>query len=371
MVRASAVLWLTFCLFGCAKSHDLGPLPGDEVGQAGGSAQALTCDEQIDAALDGLPEDLGCVGLYDDVASKKVAKSARSYAPANALWSDGADKARWIQLPAGKKIDASEPKDWQFPVGTTFYKEFAAMGRRVETRVFRKDRDDHWVRGTYKWNAKETAATRSQGEDLLSVGLGGNPYHIPTGRECDLCHEGRKDRILGFEAVSLGLPGAKGVTLQDLVDEDLIDSAPEETHYEIGDDGTGKAAEALGWLHINCGASCHNDATDSEAYSSGLRLELDPADLDGRPANELDVMKTTVGVKAKTLRWSTQTRIVPGDPDNSLLYHLVSSRGGGKNDQMPPVATKIIDPMKIGVVHDWIEAMKPQSGTTTTPIDVQ
>jgi hypothetical protein len=187
--------------------------------------------------------------------------------------------------------------------------------------------------------------------------VGGQPYHIPSTRECSLCHDGRGDNILGFEAVSLGLPGAEGITLQDLVDEELIEPVPEETEYSIGDDGTTQAADVLGWLHINCGASCHNDNTDSEAYSSGLRLELDPADLDGRRANELEIVKTTVGINAKTLRWASQKRIVPGSPETSLLYKLASFRGGGKNDQMPPIATKIVDPEYVELLEQWIRRM--------------
>jgi len=366
MARACAVLSLLALSFaiGCAQSHDLdrgvgGPDDGaGPGGQAGNASAALgTCEEQAAGSIDGLPDDLACLGLYLDVAKKTVAKNARPYAPAYFLWSDGAEKERWIQLPEGEKIDASAPKDWIFPVGTTFYKEFSADGQRIETRVYRKDRNDHWDKATYKWNARETAARRSEGEDLPNVELGGQPYRIPSTRDCNLCHDGREDSILGFEAVSLGLDGAQGITLQDLVDEDLIEPAPEETHYSIGDDGTTQAAKALGWLHINCGASCHNDNTDSEAYSSGLRLELDPGNLDGRRANELEIVTTTVGINAKTLRWAAQKRIVPGSPETSLLYKLASFRGGGKNDQMPPVASKIIDPEYLEIIEDWIRRM--------------
>jgi hypothetical protein len=364
MARVCVVLGLLTSLLGCAQAHDLdhgvgGPDDDDApaaAGASGGSALG-SCDEQIKKALDGLPEDLACVGLYLDVADKKVAKDARPFTPAHLLWSDGAEKSRWIQLPEGEKIDATQPKDWVFPIGTTFYKEFSADGQRVETRVFRKTRSDRWVRGTYKWNLKETAARRTQGEDLGTVALGGAAYHIPTGRECDLCHDGRKDRVLGFEAVSLGMEGAKGITLQDLVDEDLIEPKPKSTRLEIGDDGATSAAKVLGWLHINCGVSCHNDNTDSEAYSSGLRLELNPDDLDGRSAAELDVVKTTVGVNAKTLRWAAEKRIVPGSPEMSLLFKLIAFRGGGKNDQMPPVASKVTDPEYLDLIEQWIRGM--------------
>jgi len=364
MARAR-VSMVALWLFGCVQAHDLdapahdgsGSSPADGQGSAGsGGGSDDACQAQMDAALDGLPDDFACFGLFKDMKSKDVSKGMRAYTPAELLWSDGAEKHRWIYLPKGEKIDASDPKEWVFPVGTTLFKEFKVDGKRVETRVYRK-LEDHWANATYRWNDDESGAVRMRGGDLDDVELAGYPYHLPTGRECDQCHNGRRDRILGFESVALGLPGAMGVTLASLVEDDLIEPAPDLTEFEIGDDGTGKAAEALGWLHINCGVSCHNGNGDAEAYSSGLRLRLDPAELDGRAATEFDQLTTTVGVHAKTLRWADQVRIDPGSPDTSLLYKLASFRGGGKNDQMPPIASHIIDPEHTPAIYDWIKAM--------------
>jgi hypothetical protein len=43
------------------------------------------------------------------------------------------------------------------------------------------------------------------------------------------------------------------------------------------------------------------------------------------------------------------SRIVPGDPDASLLYQLVSSRPG-----MPPIGTLQPDPQFVDLVRRWI-----------------
>ena len=64
-------------------------------------------------------------------------------------------------------------------------------------------------------------------------------------------------------------------------------------------------------------------------------------------------------VTVKTLQWANQKRIVPGDPDNSLLYKEISSRGGGKNSQMPPIASNEVDTEHVAMVRDWILSMKP------------
>jgi hypothetical protein len=53
-----------------------------------------------------------------------------AFAPQYPLWSDGAGKRRWLSLPPGQAIDASDPDAWQFPVGTRLWKpvERAALG---------------------------------------------------------------------------------------------------------------------------------------------------------------------------------------------------------------------------------------------------
>src|SRR5215468_10036185 len=62
------------------------------------------------------PNHLECTGLYADFKQKTLAAGVREYAPAVVLWSDGAEKHRYIQLPKGEKIDASNPNEWIFPI---------------------------------------------------------------------------------------------------------------------------------------------------------------------------------------------------------------------------------------------------------------
>jgi hypothetical protein len=340
---------------GCTASHDVGStigLLGDELSE--------NCKRQIEQSIDGLPDEIECIGLFSDVSKRKLAAGVRPFQPAVPLWSDGAAKQRWVFLPAGKKIDSSDAGEWKFPVGTKMFKEFGYDSTGpVETRLFQKVRDDYWLRTTYVWNAAHTAAKREDAARDIDVG-GGRLHHLPSGRECDQCHDGRQDSVLGFEAVSLGTAGASGLSLHALVSEDLLTEPPAREDLEIGDDGTGMSAPVIGWLHINCGVSCHNDDQNSEAFSTGLRLKLDPGLLDGRSSADFSAIKSTVGVKAKTLQWADQTRIVPGDPDNSLLYKLVSQRGGGKNNQMPPIASLAADEEFVDVIATWIRSLQPQ-----------
>ena len=299
-----------------------------------------------------------CTGLYTDIKNKKITPGIEAYAPGFVLWSDGAQKERWIYLPKGKKIDTSDMGKWVFPVGTKLFKQFSAGGRRMETRLYQKidDSDEGWSNATYVWSKTEAYATReTAGAD---VDLGDTVYHVPEKRACDQCHKGRAERILGFEAVALGQDEASGLTLQKLIDKKLITDKPEHTSMTVGDDGTGLASPVLGWIHMNCGVSCHNDRPASEAYKTGLRLRLDPDLLDGRASNDFESETTTIGAPAKVIRFQGETRIVPGDPDSSLLYKLIMSREG-KTDQMPPIATEIIDEENNARVRDWILRMEP------------
>ncbi len=299
------------------------------------------------------PSTLECTGLYADIATKTLSEAVHSYAPAVPLWSDGAQKARWIYLPPHAVIDGASPSEWRFPIGTRLWKEFRVGGKRIETRMFQKTLANFWVYATYTWSADESGAARSTGGDIVLAD--GSPYHVPTPSECDDCHRGRSDCILGFEQSLLGLPGAPGVTLEDLARAGKLSPAPSRVNLQIGDDGTGVAAPALGWLHVNCGVTCHNTNANSMAYAAGMDLRLDPALLDGRSSAHFDSLRTTVGVPAQTPAWNGAIRIAPGDPAGSLLVRLISHRGAGM--QMPPIATRLVDDADVANVVAWVTTM--------------
>jgi hypothetical protein len=323
------------------------------------------------------PSTLQCTGLYADIVTKALAPGVRFYQPAVPLWSDNAQKTRWILLPAGTTIDVSDPTEWVFPVGTKVWKEFSRNGKRIETRLFQKTDvgpPSIWAHAAYAWNADESGAVVSYGADI-ALDSDGGPYHIPTFAECEKCHNGRSDHLLGFEQVSLGLAGAQGLTLSDLAAEGLIAPAVARTQLAIGDDGTGAAAPALAWLHINCGTTCHNANSSATAYATGVRLRLDPAVLDGRPLADIDPLKTTIGVPATTPWWAQPvqwTRIVPGDAAQSLLVQLISNRGRNNpaGGQMPPIATSIVDTDDVAKVVDWVNKMHGSADAGATDASV-
>jgi hypothetical protein len=309
------------------------------------------------------PQDLRCTGLYADFEARRLATGVRPYAPGSVLWSDGTDKHRFIFLPPGATIDASDPDEWTFPVGTKAWKQFALAGRVIETRFFHKTGPDKWVRAAYVWSADGKTAVR---EDAGIKDFEGTGYAVPSFNDCNKCHEGRKDRLLGFEAFGLAEAQATGYTLPDLLSEGRVRGMdPAAGRAPAGLDG--KALAALAWLHVNCGTSCHNGGANSTANNAGLVLRLETRQLAAAATGglgALDPVRSTFGVGAKTPRWADQPRIKPGDPEGSLLYRLIAGRGA---EQMPPLLSRIPDPAGVALVRDWIASAAPIGAAPASP----
>lgn len=310
-----------------------------------------------------LPTDLACTGIYADFASKTPATNVEPFTPAVPLWSDGSGKVRYAFIPDGATIDRTDPDEWVYPNGTKLWKEFSRDGKRIETRFFHKLDDGTWAHTTYVWSADESSATRVDGGASIALADGGT-YTVPTADQCTYCHGGRPEPVMGFEEVSLGTAGATGLTLAQLATLGRLSPAPTTTTLSIGDDGTGKAAPALAWMHINCGVSCHNRNATSWANAMGMYLKLDVATLDGRLSSTFDSIVTTAGVEVAAVEYKPQLRIEPGAPDSSVLMHLISTRA--LYDQMPPLATDVVDTEHAAQVHDWIAAMPPLAGAGAT-----
>jgi hypothetical protein len=343
---------------GCTRSHDVGS-GAEASGQILPIELDESCLEEIADSVNSLPRRLSCTGLYSDVSKREVARGIEPYVPGARLWSDGLNKSRYIYLPPGTTIDASQPNAWSFPAGTRFWKEFLAPDSEtpVETRLYLKKEEGDWRQSTYQWNPQLTEALRV--DQAKTIMVGDQMHYLPSPSDCEECHKGRRDRVLGFEQIALGLPEASGETLEKLVAANRLKNFDGATENHIGEDDESVEAHALGWMHMNCGVTCHNDVQSSKGYSTGLRMRLDPAQLDGGPLGDLAVLKTGVGVEAKTMRWLGRTRIVPGSSQDSLLYALITQRGD-KAQQMPPIATFLVDTENTDWVKAWIDGLPAQ-----------
>lgn len=330
-------------------------------GGEGGAGGAVPCLEFVpDASCTSgdapLPNELRCTGLYGDWATRRIACGVTEFTPAYELWSDGAEKRRFVALPAGSILDISDPDNWVFPDGTRFWKEFwvgAGSTKTLgETRLLQKT-SAGWLYTTYVWSADGTHATQTNDgvEDLFDSG-----HVVPTRDQCRTCHRGRPDFVLGWDALMLG-PGARGLTLARLGDAGRL-SGPAPVAAIPGDS---VERAALGYLHANCGVSCHNTTDFAQGRSSSLFLRLELGALES-------VQETNAVLTGVNRIPDANVALPPGgpyydlrplDPARSLILERMSRRD---EFAMPRLGTHAVDPSGIAAVTAWIESMTTERG---------
>jgi hypothetical protein len=79
---------------------------------------------------------LSATGCVDPRNASAPAAGLIPYAVAAPLWSDGADKERWLALPNGTTIQVQADGDFSLPPGRVLMKHFRLAGDLVETRLF-------------------------------------------------------------------------------------------------------------------------------------------------------------------------------------------------------------------------------------------
>lgn len=306
------------------------------------------------------PPALEDTGLYRDFSTREVDPANLYFAPQYPLWTDGAAKRRWISLPEGGVIDASDPDAWIFPPGTRLWKEFSFEGRPVETRFMRLEPNGEWLYATYEWAADGREATlvspRGRRE---AYPLGNGRFHaLPSISDCGVCHKSRSTEVLGFSALQLSRdrdPNAlhaersQGVDLGFLIEQGLIVGLPDGMWDMSPRIAAATATEraALGYLHGNCG-HCHN--------SSGKLTDLTLVLGQSVGAPNRATIETTLGQPIQEpppgLSPQAQLRIDPGHPDQSGLLQRMGSRQPAL--QMPPLGTQLTDEEAIDLLRQWI-----------------
>lgn len=319
-------------------------------------------------ALDGQsappwpPPTLRATGLYSDWVTKTVAPGNLPFSPQYPLWSDGAVKSRWLSVPRGRFIDASDPDVWKFPVGTRLWKEFR-FGRRAETRFIEHTRAG-WQFATYQWNEDESEAVLAPERGVLrSVPIRDGVRHaIPSRDDCRACHEAGPIRVLGVSALQLSSdrdPNAThaeplppdAVDLAGLVARGLVRGLPPgllRTPPRIVA-STPTARAALGYLHANCGG-CHTSIGELGSLTFALNYTLNRADTEPAPA-----LATAVG---RPSRYQVPgaadviERLCAGHPERSVIVARMASRH--PLVQMPPLGTRLADEEAVSLIRRWI-----------------
>jgi hypothetical protein len=335
-MKPAALVWLTALstaalLSGCGSSGGSGErAPREE--DAGVWTPPVVAYPDGDA---GAPFALSQTGLYRDIAEKRIAPDLLPFEPAFALWSDAADKRRWLRLPPGTLIDTSDADHWQFPVGAMLFKEFSKDGKRLETRLVARTGagPNQYFMGAFLWNDDES--------DALFVPEGqrdarGTAHDVPTAKNCGTCHNGEPGRVLGFSAVQ-----------QPAVAPALL-STPVAPFTPPGSEA---ARAAFGYLHANC-AHCHNPNGSARPDTNmNLRLALTEA-----RAEDTQILQTTLGIDLQnSVIPELKKRVVAHAPqDSALLYRMLQR---GPETQMPPLASELVDVEGTAAVRAWIDSL--------------
>ena len=323
-------------------------------------------------ATPAIPERLSETGLYVP-GTQTVDPRNRPFAPQYPLWTDGARKTRWVQLPPGASIDAREIDRWQFPVGTRFWKEFGFDDRKVETRMLWRSSADTWTFAAYVWNDAQTDATLAPPEGVPGAVevAPGKRHSIPAREDCRNCHENGHTPVLGFTALQLSTdrdpsaphaeplqPGM--VTLGTLLEQRLLEPA----HPRLASEapripGDARTRTALGYLTANCG-HCHNERSAVATVRFPLLMAAYPS--------RAQVDQTIKTLLAHTTRWDlphtppgTTRLVTPGTADTSALFARMRSRR--PSSQMPPLGTVLPDQEALALVSTWIDELSRSDST--------
>lgn len=288
------------------------------------------------------------------------------------LFTDYANKYRFLFVPEGTQAVYRSQEVFDFPVGTIITKTFTIQADLrddssaqdiVETRLL-IHRKEGWVALPYIWNQDkmDAALTVTGGTQAVSwIDINGEQqstnYVIPNTNNCANCHSedklipiGPKARLLNKDfaydsgtANQLDYWTEQGILVGAPSDTDTIDTIPlwEDTSADLND-------RARGYLDINC-AHCHQPLIGA-ADTSGLYLEYYRSF-----GTEVGECKPPVaaGDGAGDLNYD----IVPGDAAASIMDYRMDSNE--TEVRMPEIGRSIIHTEGVQLIRDWINAMDP------------
>ena len=300
------------------------------------------------AILDaGYPASLNDYRFFADAAAQRPAAGVTPYRLQTPLWSDGAEKLRFVYVPKGAKAQAQGEGLLNLPVGSALVKTFKLEGRLIETRVL-LHRADGWVALPYQWNREQTEARLALAGarlDLTTPQGVSISYAIPNKNQCKECHQ-QKDAVtpIGPKARNLS-----AVWLESFYKAGKLEAVPKVTaRVPLWEDRAKLAAApvARGWLDSNC-AHCHNPV--GSASNSGLDLRWEQGD----PV-KFGVLKRPVAAGRGS--GGLEFDVMPGHPDKSIMLYRMGSLEGGIS--MPEVGRSSLDPDGMAAVARWIGEMK-------------
>lgn len=260
------------------------------------------------------------------------------------LWSDGADKERFLFVPEGRQVTVGPDGDLDLPPGSVAVKTFALGGKRIETRLFVRYDDGRWAGFSYEWNDEQTEAL------LLPAGKtkalpGGGVWTFPSRAECFACHTAAAGFTLGLEARQLNRDEGGTNQLARFAPwlAQPIDPAAFPPLAGAETEGASDEARARGYLHANCSA-CHREGAGAGAATMDLRIDRAFA----------QTRTCDVAPQAGELGVAGARLLAPGDPARSVLALRMRALDANR---MPQLATRVVDEAGVAAVEAWIRGV--------------
>ena len=302
-----------------------------------------------------------------NIAELNPAGEVIPYTVNSPLFSNYAEKIRFIKLPPGGKVTFQDSVAFKFPIGTILVKNFFypldfrnpdGTRRIIETRLL-VHQPDGWEAWPYIWNDEQTEAFYDPAGETKTVRyIAGNgkqkeiSYAVPNKNQCKGCHI-RNEALMpvGLTARQLNgeydYPDGKHNQLEFWTKHGWLEGMPDLSTVpalpQWGDPTAGTLDQrARAYLDANCG-HCHSAA--GPASTSGLFLDF----FENAPA-QLGVNKTPVaaGRGAGKLKFD----IVPGKPEQSILVFRMKT-----NDPaiaMPELGREQIHTEGVALIEEWI-----------------
>ncbi len=266
-----------------------------------------------------------------------------------AFWSDGGEKSRFFALPDGTAFTVEGDGDFVLPPGGVTVKHFAWNGQNFETRFFVRYNDGSYGAWTYKWNDAQTEA------ELVDPVFGdskiladGHVWNYPYESQCFDCHTSAAGFSLGLEARQLNLDmfyPETGRTANQYDTLAALGYLSGQTQAlpplpSLSDTSPDIEMRAEAYLHVNC-AHCHRPGGTGQG-NADYRYDT--------PLSQMNICNESSILGA----YSGLDLVEPGDADTSVVWLRASTRG---QNQMPPIATTIVDTTGVGLLEAWINGL--------------
>jgi uncharacterized repeat protein (TIGR03806 family) len=293
-------------------------------------------------------------GCVDPARPERPAPGAIPYDLASPLWSDGTEKSRWMGLPDGTTVRIGGDGDFTFPVGTVFAKMFSIGGRPIETRLFMRHADGAWGGYSYEWLDDASDARLLEDGKFKTIAIPGGGtlrWHFPSRDNCFECHNQASGFVLGPETLqlnSLYTYAASGIRANQLATwahVGLFESALPNAVAQMQalplptDPSQSTISRARSYLHANC-SYCHRPNGIGRTRVD-FRFQTRIANMNVCNEPQLQPLPDAGDVKI----------LDPGHAADSALFLRMSTR---EPEQMPPLATSVVDTAGTGLIRNWI-----------------